>query len=129
MTPGGSDRIDDLPLADLRRFVGTMLTDTASKATALPSGISCPASSIASTRASIKGLNNRTENSHQPTRRRERIRKGFKLPCHVQRFLSTQDQIANVFSRPHPANATDIRSARTQAFTHWAEVTGIVMAA
>ena len=29
MTPGGSDRIDDLPLADLRRFVGTMLAEMA----------------------------------------------------------------------------------------------------
>jgi putative transposase len=55
--------------------------------------------------------------------------KGFKSQRHVQRFLSTHDQIANVFSRPHPANATDIRSARTQAFTHWAEVTGVAMAA
>ena len=76
-----------------------------------------------------KGLNNRAENSHQPTRRRERIMKGFKSPRHVQRFLSTHDQIANVFSRPPPANAADIRSARTQAFTHWAKVTGVAMAA
>jgi len=29
MTCGGSDRIDDLPLVDLRRFVGTMLTEMA----------------------------------------------------------------------------------------------------
>jgi hypothetical protein len=29
MIPGGSNRIDDLPLADLRRFVGTMLTEMA----------------------------------------------------------------------------------------------------
>jgi putative transposase len=35
-----------------------------------------------------KGLNNRAENSHQPTRRRERIMKRFKSPRHVQRFLS-----------------------------------------
>jgi GNAT superfamily N-acetyltransferase len=46
-----------------------------------------------------KGLNNRAENSHQPTRRRERIMKRFKAPRQVQRFLSTHDQIANVFSR------------------------------
>jgi putative transposase len=51
--------------------------------------------------------------------------KGFKSPRHVQRFLSTHDQIANVFSRPPPANATDIRSARTRAFKHWAGLTGI----
>jgi putative transposase len=53
----------------------------------------------------------------------------FQTPRHVQRFLSTHDQIANVFSRPPLASATDIRSARTQAFTHWAEVTGAAMAA
>jgi hypothetical protein len=46
-----------------------------------------------------KGLDNRAENSHQPTRRRERIMKRFKSPRQVQRFLSTHDQIANVFSR------------------------------
>jgi putative transposase len=34
-----------------------------------------------------KGLNNRAENSHQPTRRRERIMKRFKSPRQVQRFL------------------------------------------
>lgn len=76
-----------------------------------------------------KGLNNRAENSHQPTRRRERIMKGFKSQRHVQRFLSTHDQIANVFSRPPLASAATVRSARTQAFTHWAEVTGVAMAA
>src|SRR5438874_6804771 len=33
-----------------------------------------------------KGLNNRAENSHQPTRRRERIMKRFKSPGQAQRF-------------------------------------------
>ena len=46
-----------------------------------------------------KGLNNRAENSHQPTRRRERIMKRFKSPRQVQRFLSAHDQVANVFDR------------------------------
>ncbi len=41
-----------------------------------------------------KGLNNRAENSHQPTRRRERIMKRFKSPRQVQRFLSIHDPIA-----------------------------------
>src|ERR671928_256763 len=40
-----------------------------------------------------RGLNNRTENSHQPTRRRERQMKRFKSARHVQRFLSAHDQI------------------------------------
>ena len=37
-----------------------------------------------------KGLNNRAENSHQPTRRRERIMKQFKSARQAQRFLSVQ---------------------------------------
>src|SRR5215813_60202 len=35
-----------------------------------------------------KGLNNRAENSHQPTRRRERQMKQFKSAGQAQRFLS-----------------------------------------
>jgi putative transposase len=77
-----------------------------------------------------KGLNNRAENSHQPTRRRERIMKRFKSPRQVQRFLSTHDQIANVFSRrPNQDTAAKFRIARNQAFTIWAEVTGVAIAA
>jgi hypothetical protein len=42
-----------------------------------------------------KGLNNRAP--HQPTRRRERPMKRFKSPGQVQCFLSTHDQINNLF--------------------------------
>ena len=35
-----------------------------------------------------KGLNNRAENSHQPTRARERVMRRFKSAGHAQRFLS-----------------------------------------
>jgi putative transposase len=77
-----------------------------------------------------KGLNNRAENSHQPTRRRERIMKRFKSPRQVQRFLSAHDQVANVFSRRRDHDtAAKLRSGRTQAFATWADVTGVVMAA
>ena len=77
-----------------------------------------------------KGLNNRAENSHQPTRRRERIMKQFKSPRQVQRFLSIHDQIANVFSRRRSQDtAAKFHIARIQAFTTWAEVTGVAMAA
>ena len=77
-----------------------------------------------------KGLNNRAENSHQPTRRRERIMKRFKSPRQVQRFLSIHDQVANLFSR-RPSHDTAIRfhAARSQAFATWAAVTGVAMAA
>jgi putative transposase len=56
--------------------------------------------------------------------------KRFKSPRQVQRFLSIRDQIANVFSRrPNQDTATKARTERSQAFTAWAEVTGVAMAA
>ena len=42
-------------------------------------------------------LNNRAENSHQPTRQRERRMQGFKSPGHAQRFLSAYGPIAQHF--------------------------------
>ena len=44
-----------------------------------------------------KGLNNRAENSHQPTRRRKRRMKRFKSAGQAQRFLSAHDGIDNLF--------------------------------
>jgi putative transposase len=76
-----------------------------------------------------KGLNNRAENSHQPTRRRERIMKCFKSAGQAQRFLSVHDQVANLFRRPANTNAADHRRARARGFQVWAEVTGIANAA
>ena len=72
-----------------------------------------------------KGLNNRAENSHQPTRRRERVMKCFKSAGQAQRFLSVHDQVGNLFRRPANTNAADHRKPRAQAFTTWAEVTDI----
>ena len=73
-----------------------------------------------------KGLNNRAENSHQPTRRRERQMKRFKSPRQAQRFLSAHDQINNLFHlRRDHLPASQYRAARTQAFQTWAEVTGV----
>ena len=73
-----------------------------------------------------KGLNNRAENSHQPTRRRERQMKRFKSPGQAQRFLSAHDQINNLFylRRDH-LPARQYRAARTRAFQTWAAVTGV----
>ena len=77
-----------------------------------------------------KDLNNRAEKSHKPTRRRERIMKHSKSPRQMNRFLSTHDQIAKVFSRRRNQDtATGFHAARTQAFITWAEITGVVMAA
>ena len=60
-----------------------------------------------------KGMNNRAENSHLPTRRRERIMKLFKSPRQVQRFVSIHDQVANLFHFPrNKLSAVDYRAAR-----------------
>jgi putative transposase len=73
-----------------------------------------------------KGLNNRAENSHQPTRRRERQMKRFKSPGQAQRFLSAHDGINNLFHlRRDHLPAPHYRAARTQAFQTWAEVAGV----
>jgi putative transposase len=77
-----------------------------------------------------KGLNNRAENAHQPTRRRERQMKRFKSPGQAQRFLSAHDQINNLFHlRRDHRPAIEYRAARTQAFQTWAEVTGVAATA
>jgi putative transposase len=77
-----------------------------------------------------KGLNNRAENSHQPTRHRERQMKRFKSAGQAQRFLSAHDGINNLFHlRRHQVPATQYRAARTQAFQMWAEITGVAAAA
>src|ERR671917_43604 len=73
-----------------------------------------------------KGLNNRAENSHQPTRRRERQMKRFKSARQAQRFLFAHDQINNMFHlRRDHIPADQYRAARTQAFQAWVEVTGM----
>src|SRR3954468_16886983 len=73
-----------------------------------------------------KGLNNRAENLHQPTRRRERIMKRFKSARQAQRFLSAHDQISNLFHlRRDHLPADQYRAARTQAFQTWTAVTGM----
>jgi putative transposase len=69
-----------------------------------------------------KGLNNRAENSHQPTRQKERQMKKFKSPGKAQRFLSAHGPINNLFRpRRHLLNATAYRAARKQAFSTWLE--------
>ena len=76
-----------------------------------------------------RGLNNRAENSHQPTRKRERIMKRFKSAKQAQRFLSVHDPVANLFRRPAHTNASEHRRARARVLQAWAEVTGIASAA
>jgi len=75
-----------------------------------------------------RSLNNRAENSHQPTRKRERIMKRFKSAGQAQRFLSVHDQVANLFRRPTKTIAAGYRHARAQAFQVWEEVASIANA-
>src|SRR3954452_23973491 len=73
-----------------------------------------------------KDLNNRAENSHQPTRRRERQMKRVKSAGQAQRFLSAHDGINNLFHlRRDHRPAAQYRAARAQAFQTWAAVTGV----
>lgn len=76
-----------------------------------------------------KGLNNRNENSHQPTRPRERQTKRFKSVRQAQCFLSAYDQIANLFHlRRDQVSANEYRAARVRAFETWAEISSAAAA-
>jgi putative transposase len=70
-------------------------------------------------------LNNRAENSHQPSRERERGMRGFKSPGHAQRFLSTFGVIAS-FLRPwrHLLAVRYYREIVRRRFTQWRELVG-----
>jgi putative transposase len=75
-----------------------------------------------------KGLNNRAENSHQPTRRHERIMKRFKSGRQAQLFLSVHDQVANLFHVPYPEKvaAEERRAMRDRAFGVWRDISKTV---
>ena len=75
-----------------------------------------------------KGLNNRAENSHQPTRQRERRMRGFKSARHAQRFLSIFGIIADLFSvGRHLLSAPSYRAALSRRFVEWRELAGVVL--
>ncbi|GED90783.1 hypothetical protein TNCT6_79150 [Streptomyces sp. 6-11-2] len=74
---------------------------------------------------SHKGLNNRAENSHQPTRQRERAMKGFRSVGAAQRFLSAFSGISPHFRpRRHLMTAPDHRAEMTVRFAIWDQITG-----
>src|SRR6202163_2000040 len=67
--------------------------------------------------------NNRAENSHQPTRRRERKMQGFKSPGSAQRFLSVHAAAYNTFNvQRHLSSARTHRAFRASAMQAWREV-------
>jgi putative transposase len=77
-----------------------------------------------------KYLNNRAENSHQPTRQRERAMKRFTSPGHAQRFLSAFSGISPHFrTRRHLLHAQEHRREMANRFSTWNEVTGLITTA
>lgn len=67
-----------------------------------------------------KGLNNRIEGSHRPTRKPEKLMGRFKSPRQAQRFLAAHDQINIVFRpRRYQLSAVSYRHARSDAFELW----------
>lgn len=76
-----------------------------------------------------KRLNNRAENSHQPTRQRERTMRCFKSPGHAQRFLAAFGPIREHFCpRRHRLRAEEYRGERTRRVHVWNEVSRLQMA-
>ncbi|CAL9669389.1 hypothetical protein SUDANB176_07388 [Streptomyces sp. enrichment culture] len=71
-----------------------------------------------------KGLTNRAEHSHQPTRQRERARKGLRSVGGAQRFLSASSGISPPFRpRRHLMTASDCRAETTVRFTVREQIT------
>ena len=72
-----------------------------------------------------KYQNNRAENSHQPTRLRERVMRRFKSAGHAQRFLSAFGIITSHFRvGRHFYTAGDFREMMNRRFTVWRQVVG-----
>jgi putative transposase len=67
--------------------------------------------------------NNRAENSHQPTRRRERKMQRFKSPGSAQKFLSSHAAVFNTFNvQRHLTSAPTHRILRDAAMNTWRQV-------
>jgi putative transposase len=75
-------------------------------------------------------LNNRAENSHQPTRQRERRMQHFKSPDYAQRFLSAYGPLRQHF---HPCRhrlfTPKYRQAMAHRFHLWQKMTNPALAA
>jgi putative transposase len=67
---------------------------------------------------------NRAENSHQPTRQRERAMKHFRTPGASQRFLAVFSVICPHFRpRRHRRTADDYRTEMADRFATWNAIT------
>src|SRR5262249_7260223 len=73
-----------------------------------------------------KALNNRAENSHQPTREREKRMRRFTSCGHAQRFVSVHGGIAS-HVRPvrRRVRASVYRQLMAERFQTWRTVTGL----
>ncbi|MCG8512453.1 MAG: IS6 family transposase [Rhodospirillales bacterium] len=73
-----------------------------------------------------KRLNNRAENSHQPTRRRERKQQRFKSSRSAQTFLSVHATVYNHFNiQRHLISRKTMRQFRQNALVAWVEATSV----
>ena len=71
---------------------------------------------------SHKGLNNRVENAHQPTRRKEKILIKFKSPNSAQTTISLMGKVSNIFAVDvgrYTKTASEQRVAFVAAKTIW----------
>jgi putative transposase len=74
---------------------------------------------------SHKGLNNRSENSQVPLRKRERMMQGFQSSGSLQRFISVFSAVRNLFvSPPQKRSALATHIYRIRAIANWKVVTG-----
>jgi len=77
-----------------------------------------------------KYQNNRAENSHQPTRLREKVMRRFKSAGHAQRFLSAFGQISSHFRvGRHLYSANGYREVMRARFVVWENVICLPIAA
>jgi len=71
--------------------------------------------------------NNRAENSHQPTRRREREMQRFKGAGSAQKFLSSHAAVYNTFNiQRHLTSAQTHRALRAAAMSTWRKAAAAV---
>lgn len=74
-------------------------------------------------------VNNRAENSHQPTRERERRMKGFRCPQLTQAFLSNFGPIRQHFAiKRHRLGAARYRARLAKRFASWRAFTDLAQA-
>ena len=72
---------------------------------------------------SHKRLNNRVENAHQPTRKREKQMVRFKSPASANQFLATHGQVRNLFMVGRCTETASTRRVNLSASLHlWDDI-------